>query len=167
MMRLLLKMSVLGVVLLMSFGLNAHQQKEAYTTMLFNQRTGNLEVTHRFYIHDAEHAMAAIANRKADLTADVKALHEFSDYVRDSFKVKLSEDEFLYLDTVGQEVEGKYLWVYQETPIDPELKIFKLNMTALQSVWPEQINHINVERNGKVKSVRLKKSSQWQTISLD
>jgi hypothetical protein len=35
----------------------AHQQKAAETTVLFNKRSGQLEVSHRFYMHDTEHAV--------------------------------------------------------------------------------------------------------------
>ena len=35
----------------------AHQQKIAITTVLFNPRTENIEIMHRFNLHDAEHAV--------------------------------------------------------------------------------------------------------------
>lgn len=145
---------------------SAHQQKEAYTTMLFNERTGNLEVSHRFYVHDAEHALAKALKKKADLSLDGDSMLEFADYVRNSFKVKVSDEEELEFETVGQEIDGKYFWVYQEVPIDAEFDTFQLNMTALQEVWPKQINHINLEKDGKVRSVRLNKQEPWQSIEL-
>ncbi|MDG1816469.1 MAG: hypothetical protein P8H22_10245, partial [Glaciecola sp.] len=36
---------------------SAHQQKSGLTTVLFNPRTNNIEVMHRVYMHDAEHAV--------------------------------------------------------------------------------------------------------------
>ena len=44
-----------------------HQQKEAITRILFNPRTGNIEVMHRFLLHDAEHAVRQLRNGKADI----------------------------------------------------------------------------------------------------
>ncbi len=38
----------------------AHQQKIAITTVLFNPRTQNIEIMHRFNLHDAEHAVKAL-----------------------------------------------------------------------------------------------------------
>ena len=32
----------------------AHQDREAITQVLFNPRTGNIEVMHRFLLHDVE-----------------------------------------------------------------------------------------------------------------
>jgi len=147
--------------------LSAHQQKEAYTNMLFNARTGYLEVTHRFYVHDAEHALVKALNKKADLSLDDASMFEFAEYVRESFKVKLGAEQELEFATVGHEIEGKYFWVYQEAPLDESINLLELNMTALQEIWPKQINHINVEKNGKVRSVRLSKDMKWQQIKLE
>ena len=38
----------------------AHQLKSSVTTVLFNQRTHNIELMHRFYLHDTEHAVGSL-----------------------------------------------------------------------------------------------------------
>ena len=48
---------ILLVLCCLSLQLSAHEMKSAITKVLFNQRTGNIEVMHRFYVHDAEHAV--------------------------------------------------------------------------------------------------------------
>ena len=55
------------VILLLAAPLSAHQQKEAITRVLFNPRTGNIEVMHRFLLHDAEHAVKELVDAKADI----------------------------------------------------------------------------------------------------
>jgi hypothetical protein len=67
---------------------------------------------------------------------------------------------------VGTELQGKYLWVYQETLITADMEGFYLKMTALQEMWPEQTNHINVERNKHVTSARLHIADSWQYIEV-
>jgi len=162
-------------VCVLSFSVNAHQQKEAYTTLLFNERTNNLEIMHRFYLHDIEHAINSLeANNK---NSDEKKIDNsntplkiFSAYIQDHFQLRSIDDNVIELDYVGVEIEGKYLWVYQElslSNLDRNLKALKLNMTALQEVWPKQINHINIEKNGVVRSARLNKDQAWQTILFD
>lgn len=56
---LLASLVVLTVICASFFSaqLQAHQIKAAITTVLFNQRTENIEVMHRFNLHDAEHAV--------------------------------------------------------------------------------------------------------------
>jgi hypothetical protein len=147
---------------------HAHQQKEAYITLLFNERTSNIEVSHRFLLHDAEHGLALILKGAGDLSSDEITQQRFADYVQQNFSLRNADDKALSLTTVGHEVEGKYFWVYQELSI-PETNELKLKHTALHELWPTQTNHINVEKDGWVKSVRLQKidSSRWHSIKIE
>ena len=43
---------ILIVLCCLSLQLSAHEMKSAITKVLFNQRTGNVEIMHRFYVHD-------------------------------------------------------------------------------------------------------------------
>lgn len=147
---------------------HAHQQKEAYITLLFNERTSNIEVSHRFLLHDAEHGLALILKGAGDLTSDEITQQRFADYVQQNFSLRNADDKALSLTTVGHEVEGKYFWVYQELNI-PATNQLKLKHTALHELWPTQTNHINVEKDGWVKSVRLQKidGSRWHSINIE
>jgi len=146
----------------------AHQQKEAYISLLFNERTGNIEVSHRFLLHDAEHGLGQILDGAGDLSIDETTQKRFFTYVQNHFLMANSDEQRMTLSPVGYEVEGKYFWVYQEMPI-PTTKALNLKHSALHELWPSQTNHINVEKDGWVKSVRLQKSdsSKWHTIRLD
>lgn len=145
----------------------AHQQKEAYITLLFNERTGNLEVSHRFLLHDAEHGLALILKGAGDLTTDEATQERFANYIQGTFSLRDSTDKDLQLSPVGHEVEGKYFWVYQEL-VNPKTSELKLKHSALHELWPSQINHINIEKDGWVRSARLQKSDakRWHSIRL-
>jgi hypothetical protein len=147
---------------------NAHQQKEAYITLLFNERTGNLEVSHRFLLHDAEHGLAVILKGAGDLSVDEQTQQQFANYVQHNFALQDATSTALELITVGHEVDGKYFWVYQERSI-PKTSELKLKHAALHELWPSQTNHINIEKDGWVKSVRLQKNDdkRWHSISVD
>ena len=146
----------------------AHQQKEAYISLLFNERTGNIEVSHRFLLHDAEHGLGLVLDGAGDLSVDQLTQQNFFDYVQQHFAVATDDNQPIALEPVGYEVEGKYFWVYQEAKI-PNTDTLKLRHSALHELWPTQTNHINVEKDGWVKSVRLQKEndSRWHTIRLD
>jgi len=151
----------------------AHQQKEAYITLLFSKNTGKLEVAHRFLLHDAEHIFSQLFDLKqlgfsADLLNDTQSQAAFASYVETHFELASSTLENLPLSSVGYEVEGKYLWVYQETPIPNGIEL-NIRHSALHELWPDQINHINVERDGKVRSIRLRKAdaNRWHLIRFD
>lgn len=131
----------------------AHQQKTAITTVLFNPRTENIEIMHRFNLHDAEHAVKALFKKTADILDDGETQSEFAGYVAERFKLLNAKGQVLPLNLVGYEVEGKFFWVYQETVQPPELEGLKISHDALRDLWPSQINTINIEGNGKLKTL--------------
>jgi len=139
----------------------AHQQKTAVTRLLFNSNTGSLEIMHRLFLHDAEHAANVVFGAKQDIiqSADSRAL--FGSYVVNRFAVAFDDNASLqelapiYL---GEEIDGQYLWVYQEVPdfatrhIGKALQLRVIN-SVLRDVWPDQSNLVNVERSGKIESI--------------
>ena len=92
----------------------AHAQNEAFTTILFNHRTGNLEVSHRFSAHDAEHALIVLFGKDADILQNAETQKDFAAYVNLRFRLQNAAGDSLILVDVGYEVEGKFFWVYQE-----------------------------------------------------
>lgn len=134
--------------------LPAHQQKAAITRVLFNERSGNIEVMHRFYLHDAEHAVREIFGKNADIIKDETTRARFSDYVNERFAMR-ADGEALELKPVGYEIEGRFFWVYVETAIPEILETLSIQHRALRDIWSAQSNLVNVERNGQVRSMRF------------
>ncbi|WP_137224900.1 MULTISPECIES: DUF6702 family protein [Shewanella] len=145
---------------------NAHQQKEAYTSIVFNQHSGMLEIQHRFYLHDAEHAAQQVIDKNTDIISDPVSREAFAYYAISTFSMQDQQQHPLTLTYVGTELQGKYLWVYQETPITADMEGFYLKMTTLQELWSKQVNHINVERDKKVNSVRLHVGENWHYVEV-
>ncbi|MCO7224363.1 DUF6702 family protein [Pleionea sp. CnH1-48] len=144
----------------------AHQQKQAISTILFNERTGNIEIAHRFYIHDAEHAVKRIVNGPADLMKDKDVQTAFATYVTKHFAIKTTEEKVLSLKHLGQEVKGKFFWVYQEVSVPDTLKQFEIHYDALMEIWPSQRNIVNIEGVGDIKSIELTSSQPNKVIKL-
>ncbi len=155
---------VVGLVIVCNT-LLAHQQKEAYITLLFNKNTGNLEVSHRFLLHDAEHVVSSLPKTDGPLATDQTTQQKFAAYLKSGFSVSDSEQRPIEFEDVGFEVEGKYFWVYQEVTA-PETSALNIEHVALHDLWPSQENHINVEKDGLVRSARLSASSPRARIEL-
>ncbi|MEM9760072.1 MAG: DUF6702 family protein [Pseudomonadota bacterium] len=152
--------------LLLSTSANAHQQKEAITRVLFNERTGNIEVMHRFLIHDAEHATRRLFDKNANLLSKRADRERFEEYVHSRFILRNQRNEPLDLVSIGHEIDGEFLWVYAEVPIPQGLTAITLSQQALREIWPEQTNLVNVERDGAVKSAVFGPGSAEVTIAL-
>lgn len=156
---------LMGALLFAAFSLSAHQQKTSISTVLFNSRTENIEIMHRFRVHDAEHAVKEIFGKKADIIGSQETQKQFSDYVNQRFNLFDSQEQPLPLKTVGFELEGKFFWVYQETLQPTKLDKLTVRHNALRDLWPEQVNTINVEGKGELQTLTFSDSIELQTIS--
>tara|TARA_R110002167_G_scaffold66677_4_gene188746 strand:- start:1631 stop:2131 length:501 start_codon:yes stop_codon:yes gene_type:complete len=157
----------IGTLLLVAFSLSAHQQKTAISTVLFNPRTENIEIMHRFRVHDAEHAVKEIFGKDADIIDSKKTQQQFGDYVNQRFNLFDSDKQSLPLKMVGVELDGKFLWVYQETTQPTKLDNMTIRHNALRDLWPEQINTINVEGKGKLQTLTFADSVELLTLKFE
>jgi hypothetical protein len=143
----------------------AHQQKAAITKVLFNPRTGNIEVMHRFYLHDAEHAVRQIFGKDTDIIGTTETQSLFADYVGERFALKNGDVE-LPLSPVGFEIERAFFWVYQETPMVADINDLTIKHNALRDVWPQQINTVNIEGLDEIKTATFSGSVELKTITI-
>ena len=142
----------------------AHQQKTAVTRILFNDSTGNIEVMHRFFIHDAEHAAGVVFGEAQNLMESADSRRLFSNYVMNRFSVAAEDSQGqmteLNLQYVGEEIDGQFLWVYQEIGQLQDINALSVVHIALRDVWPDQANLVNVERDGQVHSLSFADSAE-------
>jgi hypothetical protein len=143
-----------------------HQLKAAFTTVLFNERTDRLEVMHRFYLHDAEQIAGEIAGRGANLFEHAEDRQRFAIYVHERFVLYTGDGHPLPLTLRGAEIEGEFLWVYQAMRLpDPPLESMTVTHRALRDVWPDQVNTVNVEGAGPVRTLTFRDTVS--TLSVD
>ena len=147
---------LLLIVGLISSQSSAHQKKEAITRLIFNSRTSTVEIIHRFSIHDAEHASKKLFGSTVDLIGNSFSQNHFADYVNKNFTMKRLSGEAFARSDVGFEIDGRHIWIYQETPIPDKLEGLIVSHGALREIWPEKVNLINIERNKKVRSLVFK-----------
>lgn len=158
---------LLGTLLFAAFSLSAHQQKTAISTVLFNPRTNNIEIMHRFRVHDAEHAVKEIFGKNADILDSKITQEQFGAYVNQRFNLFDSEEQPLALKMVGVELEGQFFWVYQETKQPAKLENMTIRHDALRDLWPEQVNTINVEGKGKIQTLTFADSVELLQVSFN
>lgn len=145
---------------------DAHQQKAAITKVLFNPRTQNIEVMHRFILHDAEHAVRRIFGGSADIINDAETQAKFAAYVRERFGLIDESGTDLPLKPVGFETERGFFWVYDETPIKPEMGSITIRHNALRDLWPDQVNTVNIEGLDAIKTATFQGSVELLSLDL-
>jgi len=132
---------------------SAHQQKAALTEVLFNPRSGNIEVVHRFYLHDAEEAVRQLFGADADIHAKEETRFIMARYTTQHFAMWDEKDAPIELGLVGFEVEGNYFWVYQESETRQNPVALTMRHDVLRDIWPDQMNTVNVEGKGPLQTV--------------
>ncbi len=165
-MRPLLRLMVALLILGLQVEAQAHQLRATITTALLNARTGNIEVMHRFFSHDAEHALALITGRAADLVDDREDRMRFAVYVHERFALQGVGATLAPLELVGAELEGDFLWVYQRTPMPPGLTGLRARFGALRDVWADQVNTLNVECQRQVRTLTFAGDADWLEVEL-
>ncbi|WP_372627605.1 DUF6702 family protein [Arsukibacterium sp.] len=145
--------------------LAAHELKTALSKVLFNPRSGNIEVMHRFYVHDAEHGVKQLFDKNADLLNSEQTQQLFNRYVSDHFRMTRLSGEPLPLTLVGGQLDGRFYWVYQEAAIPVEIAGLRIQQNALQGLWPAQTNTVNIEGQGAIKTLSFDSKTEWQQVS--
>lgn len=142
----------------------AHQQKAAISKLLFNHRSGHLEVMHRFYMHDAEHAAREILGKDADIVGSKETQATFAQYVAERFTLNVHPDPETPLSLLGFEQEGKFFWVYQEMPMPKNIEGLSMQHQALHDIWPEQHNTVNIEGLGDLQTLEFEQNTELLTV---
>lgn len=134
----------------------AHQLKEALTTIEVNERTGLVEVIHRFWLHDAEHALGSLGGLTGDLRREEPLQEAFARYVARQFVLADAERQPLDVALLGVELEGSFIWVYQEMDAARFEDIAWIGHGTMQEVWSDQLNQVNVKRPTGTRSLYLR-----------
>lgn len=145
----------------------AHQQRAAITKVLFNKNTGNLEIMHRFYLHDTEHAVQMLFDKRADIRNSADTQELFANYVSKRFAIKPLNGEELKLKQVGHEVERIYFWVYQEVKAPENIEGLTMIHNALRDIWTDQINTVNVEGRGDLRTATFEGDTEILSVEFD
>lgn len=159
--------AVAGLLLIAASSVFGHQQKTAISTILFNPRTENIEVMHRFNLHDAEHAVRHIFGKNADIIGSTKTQQQFSAYVSQRFTMSTQDGQAILLKSAGFEIDGKFFWVYQETAEPKQLDNLVISHNALRDLWPSQINTINVEGKGDIQTLTFEDSIELLKVEFE
>mgnify|MGYP001440283222 CR=1 FL=1 len=167
------KIALLAVLLIFvaapELGL-AHQQKKATTRILFNSKPNNIEVIHRFFLHDAEEAVNLIFGTIPSILESPESRQLFSSYVMNRFAIQVTEENGstseLALRYVGEEIDGQFLWVYQETRAVQDLTALTVVNVALRDIWPDQSNLVNIEKDNEIYTLSFVDAAEVLSVDL-
>ena len=131
----------------------AHRMNNA-VSVIEERPAGQLQITHRLYAHDLEHALdlPAVA---ADYFDSPEGQRLLGRYVADRFVLARPDGRPLPLRYVGAETERDLVLVYFEGPLPRGLTGLKIDSNVLMDLNPDPANLVNVRAGGANVSVRF------------
>jgi hypothetical protein len=149
-----------AAILLSSYGLHAHRVSSALTTVVWVESEKSFEITHRLHLHDVQAALRNVIAGPSTTIFSLEGQAELILYVSEAFEVSGDSGEPIALTPLGAEVEGDYVYIYQEASLDnlPNT-ITILDLTFLDIYGPQE-NQVNVEYDGTVQSLVFNASQQ-------
>ncbi|WP_201276837.1 DUF6702 family protein [Microbulbifer sp. ALW1] len=149
-------------LLLLTANAEAHRYHFGITELSVNERTQSLEISHRFFVADIERALSLSASKEM-----TDAQKQMEAYVNDRFQLGTADGARLKPKWVGMESDVHDVWVYQEIPLaEVQGKTLKLSQSMLMEIERDQVNTVNVTRDGKTESYTLKPGSSQVTFEL-
>ena len=130
---------------------------------------GKIGITHRFHAHDAISILAKAKDVKSPNLEDVKNRAKFALYTRDNFlmaskEAKTGEISPTVLKIIGAEVEGEYIFIYQELDSASLPPNAYLRSTLLSEMGNDWLSHVNVNTNGEIESLTFSGKSRWRSL---
>lgn len=140
------------VVALFSASASAHQLKFTETELRWRPNQQRLEVTHTVHLDDAMALLAQIGEPAGDLdiAAEARLLH----YVGQHFAVG-HHGEPVELTAVGAQIEGDYLWIYQERAMPVLLQGLEVRCDLLWDLFADAQNQVNFRVGDEVRTLRF------------
>lgn len=142
----------------------AHRLEAALSVVEINPSSGVLEITHRLYAHDLEHALD-LGPVGVGYFQTPEGQAAIKTYCERQFFIGDGQGTALPLQFVGAELSGDLLYVYFEAG-RYNGRALTLDSNLLQDFTQAQVNQVNVRRDGKTVSARFQTGTPARRIGL-
>jgi len=148
--RRVLQLAVLGgaslAVALVSSAAFAHRTHVSLTRVTTNPRTQRWEIIHAVHYHDALKLLAVRRVGGDAQPASVAGRARIAlEVERKSFCWRAADGSLLQPLTVGAELKGENVLIYQELQLPPTPTKISLESNFLHEVFEDQVNNISLE----------------------
>lgn len=145
----------------------AHRLPVALTTIEVLD-DGRLGITHRLHAHDAISVLSGNPDLVQPEIGSVRSQAKIAVYARNHFLLGLSKSGkdpvAIETEIVGAELQGDYLYVYQETRLPRPLRDLYIRSDLLREIGGDWLSHVNLETNGKIRTVTFSGKPRWKKI---
>ncbi|MEM1433070.1 MAG: DUF6702 family protein [Pseudomonadota bacterium] len=147
----------------------AHRQPECVTTIRVNSDDSLLEVEHRLHRHDGLRLLAAETTLPNDASLDTLGLRaRLALLVERGFQLSDETGKpraTVPLDLIGADVEGDYVYVYQQRPL-PLPDTLALKHKILNVLAGELSVEVYVEQGANRRRIRITRDMDWTALPM-
>jgi hypothetical protein len=156
------KALVAAALLLLSAAADAHRFHTGITEVAFNPRTRNTEIIHTYMAHDVEALLMNLYGRQFDL-GDPDDQAVLRKYIEERFWLlghAVGKDKArLPLRWVGMSADSHSVVIYQELENTPLSKTAAIHQGVLVDFLPDQVNTVNLNDGGAVRSLTFTRAA--------
>lgn len=146
------KMLCAAALLFVSAAADAHRFHMGITELSFNPRTKSTEIVHTYMAHDVDALLMNMYGRQFDL-ADPEDQAVLRKYIEGRFWLKGPDNARLPVRWVGMTADSQSVVIYQELENAPLSKTTAIHQGVLTDFLPDQINTINLNDAGTIRSL--------------
>jgi hypothetical protein len=155
------KALVAAVLLVVSAAAGAHRFHMGITELAFNPRSGSTEIVHTYMAHDIDDLLMNMYGRQFDL-GDPDDQAVLRKYVEGRFWLQGQDKARLPVRWVGMTVDSQSVVIYQELENAPLSKTAAIHQAVLMDFLPEQVNTVNLNNAGAIRSLTFTKAAVEQ-----
>lgn len=139
---------------------DAHRSHVTLTRVAINERSGQWEIVHAIHYHDALRLLATRGVRDNIQPSSIEGRARIALEVEKTFRWSTADGRPLTPKTVGAELEGDNLLVYQELPAPAAGVRLAVESSFMHDVFADQVNQILLEYTEPRVTLRLSRSSR-------
>lgn len=145
---------------------HAHRAHVTLTSVTKNPATGNWEFVHAVHYHDALRLLAARGVPDAVQPSSIEGRARIALELERGFRWFAPNGQTLQPKTVGAELSGDNVVVYQELTVAAPVGRYTVESSFMHDVFAEQINNVVIEFEKPYPTLRLSRGKPRASFEL-
>ncbi len=132
-----------------------------------NEKTQSVEISQRIFADDLESALRPLLGEKTDLFKPQNPEQlsaAIGNYVMKNFRLGINNKQ-ANINYLGYELDEDVVWVYMEVPKVQKLNKISVRNTLFFEIFDDQLNLINVKKDGRIRSMKLVEDKEEDFLS--
>ncbi|MBT3428451.1 MAG: hypothetical protein HOL98_15985 [Gammaproteobacteria bacterium] len=132
----------------------AHRQHHMWTTIVQADTQDALEISHRIHAQDAIKILRNMGVNEPELTS-LQELAQLALYLESTFIITSPDGTPTQPKLIGSELEGNYVFVYQELTSGHHPGEYSYQSSGLMEVHSDQVNYIQIHHHNRVETLEF------------